>query len=140
MEHIIPEMTDPLGRAWIQPARQDILVGDDTAIMTQATCDRLPDYSATLPSGVYPGKMWKRIEIDAATFAATAYLGWYGADVNGRCSIHWRKIVIGDWQSLYGVYQKKPQDPATATALRMHQYYGIKVKKPGEVIYVSSPT
>lgn len=136
MEHIIPEMTDPLGQCWEQPVRQDILIGDDTAIMPKAAYDQLKEYSTTLPSGVYPGKMWKRIEIDAAApFTVTAYLGWYGMPmgITGRFAIHWRKIVIGDWKALYGTTEAKPAQ----TGVKTQYTWGVGVKKP---LYVANLT
>ena len=60
VNHPIPEMTDPLGTSWHQPLREDITVDAVSATMSQATFDALVEYSMSLPSGVYPGKMWKR--------------------------------------------------------------------------------
>lgn len=57
--HVIPPMTDPLGKHFRQPRREAILVGQDSAFMSHATFAALSDYSTTNPSGVYPGKMWK---------------------------------------------------------------------------------
>ena len=55
----IPQMTDPLGRHWKQPNRDSILIDETHAVMGQRTFDELMTYSSTIPSGVYPGKMWK---------------------------------------------------------------------------------
>lgn len=55
----IPKMTHPLSSGWQQPSRSDILVDCEYAYMTQHTMNQLPTYSATLPTGVYEGKMWK---------------------------------------------------------------------------------
>lgn len=57
--HVVPAMTDPLGKHFRQPRREAILIGQDTAFMSRATFDKLSEYSTTNPSGVYPGKMWK---------------------------------------------------------------------------------
>ena len=58
--HPIPPMTDPQGKYWDQPPRFDILMDDKHALMTQATFGKLQDYSSSIPTGAYPGKMWKR--------------------------------------------------------------------------------
>src|SRR5262245_65416000 len=61
---------------WPQPAREEILIDETHAVMEGATLDRLSEYSASIPSGVYPGKMWARRvvrRLDAADWA----VGWY---------------------------------------------------------------
>ncbi|WP_405126732.1 hypothetical protein [Ralstonia pseudosolanacearum] len=86
-------MTDPLGRHWEQPARTEILVDSEHAVMSRASFNRLADYSRSRPSGVYPGKMWKSITCDGMP-----YLCWYGI-VEGRddlCSNNVRQILICD--------------------------------------------
>lgn len=55
----IREITDPLGRYWKQPKVSEILVDDDCAIMSLDAFNLLATYSASIPSGVYCGKMWK---------------------------------------------------------------------------------
>lgn len=87
---MIPTITDPLGRHWRQPPLTEVLVDEEHAVMTRSTFDRLAEYSATLPSGVYPGKMWK------AVYGAVAFLRWYGI-VDGRpdlCSNNQRLILV----------------------------------------------
>ncbi|QIX18365.1 hypothetical protein [Burkholderia multivorans] len=87
---MIPPITDPLGRYWRQPPRSEILVDDEHAIMTRSTFEKLAEYSATRPSGVYPGKMWRAVYDDGA------YLRWYGI-VDGRpdlCSNNQRLILL----------------------------------------------
>ena len=60
--NVIPPMTDPSGRSWRQPSLSAITVNDTHALMDQAAFDRLKEYSYSLPSGVYEGKLWKRHE------------------------------------------------------------------------------
>jgi hypothetical protein len=100
----IPAMTDPLGRHWEQPRRQDIEIDRDHAIMTRATFDQLPAYNATSPSGVYPGKMWRRFN-GAADLAFLRRGGrpewclcWYGPSARGPewCTTHMRTILLSD--------------------------------------------
>lgn len=89
--HIIPPITDPLGRNWPQPSLDGILVDDTHAVMTHATFNALLEYSRSTPSGVYPGKMWKAVMKDR-----TAYLCWFGI-IEGQpdlCSNNAREILI----------------------------------------------
>jgi hypothetical protein len=100
--HPIPEMTDPLGTSWHQPSREAITVDDVTATMSQATFDALAEYSASQPSGVYPGKMWKRHDgVHDREFIACGgqpvwVLCWY--DFIDRdpeyCGTKWRRIIV----------------------------------------------
>ncbi len=88
---MIPPITDPLGRYWKQPPLDAIAIDDTHAIMDQAAFKRLPEYSQSRPTGVYPGKMWKAI-----TATGEAYLCWYGI-VEGRddlCSNNHRLILL----------------------------------------------
>ncbi len=56
---VIPPMTHPYGKYWKQPPLSEISVDDERAAMTHETFMALPEYSATNPSGVYDGKMWR---------------------------------------------------------------------------------
>lgn len=57
--NVIPVITDPLGAHWQQPEIDDIEVDDTHALMSKSSFDKLLEYSTTIPSGVYIGKMWK---------------------------------------------------------------------------------
>lgn len=61
MTQKIPPMTNPLGKYWEQPNRSEILIEDESAIMLNSTFEKLKNYSHSIPSGVYEGKMWKSI-------------------------------------------------------------------------------
>lgn len=100
MDHLIPPMDDTRSSFWQQPSRTEILVTGDHAAMTQAAFDQLSEYSRSMPSGVYPGKMWKLFTEDN-----TPYLCWYGivADNPDVCSNNYRKVVLYDWKALLGV-------------------------------------
>lgn len=92
MNHI-PPMTDPLGRYWNQPSVDQITLDDTHALMDGRAFNGLANYSASLPSGVYPGKMWKAVFNDG-----TAQLRWYGI-VEGRpdiCSNNCREILVAE--------------------------------------------
>lgn len=88
---MIPEMTDPLGKHWRQPKREEIALDDvGQAAMSKETFDLLPEYSASRPSGVYEGKMWK-----ARGGEHYWLLFWYGpSDKPEMCSINHRVIVF----------------------------------------------
>lgn len=88
---MIPPIEHPLGRHWSQPDPSTILVDDTHAVMTRQQFDELAEYSRSMPSGVYPGKMWKCITRDDVP-----YLCWYGI-VEGRpdlCSNNSRQILL----------------------------------------------
>ena len=87
---MIPVITDPLGKYWDQPSLDDIAIDDDVAMMTPKAFDELLDYSASIPSGKYAGKMWK------ACYRDGWYLRWYEDDPEDASSlfIRRRKIVV----------------------------------------------
>lgn len=87
----IPEMIDPLGRFWEQPDRKDIVIDDNYAAMTKITLNKLKNYSASTPSGVYNGKMWR------AESGTVNYLRWYGDSSDPhKCTIYTRIILLLD--------------------------------------------
>jgi len=103
--HAIPEMTDPMGRYWDQPDRSLIEVDDTHALMSLRTFRELKEYSASNPSGVYPGKMWKQRQdgIYDREFLALGgkqkwLLCWYGLSEKGPgwCSICHRTVRLLD--------------------------------------------
>lgn len=102
---MIPAITHPKGRYWTQPSREAILVDDVHALMTEAVFERLPEYSATVPTGVYEGKMWRRHDGLYANIERRQrnlpdgpqewLLCWYGpSDQPDHCSINYRKILL----------------------------------------------
>lgn len=106
--HVVPAMTDPLGRHWNQPRRDAILIGQDSAFMSHATFSELPEYSTSTPSGVYPGKMWKAelfkivtVKVDGRIEKRRQHTGvwelrWFGI-VPGNdkvCSNNFRRIAL----------------------------------------------
>ena len=56
----IPRMTHPLSKVWQQPDRSEITVDDKYALMDRKAFSRLKEYSSSIPSALYVGKMWKR--------------------------------------------------------------------------------
>lgn len=58
-EQIIPPITDPLGKHWQQPHRRFIELDDTHALMSEQTFKGLKEYSTSIPTGRYEGKMWK---------------------------------------------------------------------------------
>jgi hypothetical protein len=87
---MIPEMTEPLGRYWRQPADiRDAPIDDKTVLLTPYQFAELHNYSATMPSGVYPGKCWRRQSREGW------HLGWYGVDPDPKfCTNNWRRIEV----------------------------------------------
>ncbi len=89
--HVIPPMTDEMGKYWKQPDRHDIIVDATHALMSQIAFDQLHDYSHSQPSGVYPGKMWKLNNERGPQW----WLAWFGeSDKPGYVSNHRRKILV----------------------------------------------
>lgn len=88
----IPPMTDPLSKHWQQPSSDGILIDAHHAVMDMKTFDALAEYSSSVPSGVYPGKMWKAIASDGRKF-----LRWFGvADDTRLCTCNQREILIAE--------------------------------------------
>lgn len=84
---------------WCQPKREDILVDNQFAIMSQETFDQLMEYSTTNPIGIYDGKMWK----STGKFK-NSFLKWYApTDYLNSTHICARMIRIMDWKNLMGV-------------------------------------
>jgi len=88
-ENIIPEITHPLGKHWDQPSKDNILIDDKNALMSEKDFNELKEYSCSVPSGAYEGKMWKNY--DGTNWG----LVWYGESENpDNASINYRKIII----------------------------------------------
>ena len=88
-EQIIPPITDLSGQSWKQPHRRYIELDKTHALMSEQTFKGLPEYSYTIPTGKYEGKMWR------ANKYGKWYLAWYGpAPEPGYLSIEWREILI----------------------------------------------
>lgn len=86
---MIPVMDDPLGKYWDQPCDIRSAPMDEThVLLTEQQFRDLHEYSATLPSGVYPGKCWKRKE-------QSWLLVWFGIAADPTsCTIEHRLILI----------------------------------------------
>ena len=90
----IPEITDPMGKNWRQPSTKDIEIDDTHALMSESTLKQMPEYSCSIPSGVYPGKMWIRKK-DYHDESKGYWLCWFGeSDVPGYVSNHHREIIV----------------------------------------------
>lgn len=85
----IPKITDKRGMSWNQPYRRYIEIDEEYALMTKQTFEGLREYSLTIPSGKYEGKMWK------ANRGGTWYLYWYDHDDNPEMiKIERREILL----------------------------------------------
>ena len=90
-DEIIPDMIHPLGKYWQQPNRDSILIDDKHALMSKHSLGELYEYSASIPTGVYTGKMWK------AKVLGKWFLRWFGNENNkGLLPILSRKILINE--------------------------------------------
>lgn len=88
-EQIIPPITDPRGKGWKQPHRRFIEMDDESALMSEQTFKALKEYSTSLPSGQYAGKMWK------AKVGDKWYLRWYSdSDRPEYININNREILV----------------------------------------------
>ena len=90
MNNIIPDMVHPLGKHWQQPNRDNILIDDTHALMSERCLGELHDYSTSIPTGVYEGKMWKAHKklLDAWV------LRWYDHIEGKYMTIETREIII----------------------------------------------
>jgi hypothetical protein len=88
---VIPPMTDPLGEYWDQPPRENITIDGEFARMTKADLELLKDYTHTIPTGKYLGKMWKMRKDDKW------HLLWYDIDPDPKfLAIPHREIFLID--------------------------------------------
>jgi len=94
-EKVIPVMDHPLGRAWSQPKRQDIIINATQAFISARSFNCLHNYSHSLPSGVYSGKMWKQLTRDKSQVEHW-WLCWFvdSTVYPNSCTTNRRKIVI----------------------------------------------
>lgn len=95
-DNVIPPMTHPLSRGWDQPNTALVAIDDTTSAMPNSVFTRLMEYSSTMPSGAYEGKMWK-----AHVLSKTEnfwQLRWYGYSKigPGHVSNNVRRIVLTD--------------------------------------------
>lgn len=103
MNNTIPPITDPMSRSWRQPASSSILIDDTHALLTPGAFSSLSEYSSSMPSGVYPGKMWKRhdgaFDRHCKPEDRQWLLVWYGeCDDPKLCSINRRIILLSEGQ------------------------------------------
>jgi len=72
----IPAMIDPLSKYWEQPDHKKLTFQTDRVLMTKETINDLKEYSTSIPTGAYIGKMWKLKDKKGWT------LCWYGKHSN----------------------------------------------------------
>lgn len=97
----IPPMTHELSSCWRQPEPAAIRLDDQHAYMSNATFEDLKEYSASIPTGAYEGKMWKRHngafdrEFLAKGGQPSWQLCWYGySELPNQVGIYRREIVV----------------------------------------------
>ena len=79
-------------------ARMALLLDDETAVVDRRTFEALPTYSATLPTGAFVGKLWKRREPERTDLPATWWLGEYAAHPSdaSKVLIVWRLLLVAE--------------------------------------------
>jgi hypothetical protein len=95
--NVIPEMTDPRGKHWQQPADIRDADMDSTFVrLTQRQVADLPEYSSSYPSGMYDGKCWLR-EGEDEEERTVRWLCWYEPHSDPKkIGIGFREISIID--------------------------------------------
>lgn len=99
---MIPPITHPLGKYWKQPDSSSVIINDEYALVTEQVFENLPEYSQTIPTGAYEGKMWKAEYQPClyGKFTRTGkwFLRWFGySDKPEMVSNNQRKILIIDF-------------------------------------------
>lgn len=101
---VVPAIEHPLGRHWDQPDPKRIVFDrHGRALMSRRDFEALHNYSTTLPSGVYEGKMWRRQAMTKGEYwnrvPATPerwFVCWYDATPGdpATCTVHSREIDL----------------------------------------------
>ena len=80
-----------------QPSRAYVIVDGPYAMVDEYWFKRLPEYSASIPTGVWFGKMWKARwgDPDGMGKYGGWYLRWYGPHKNPKlAAIEQRHLVV----------------------------------------------
>ncbi len=87
----VPFIRNLYGKSWKQPDPRRFAFDDKSVLISTADWEALHRYDCSMPTGVYPGKMWRRTEPDGNKF-----LGWYGYSSKGPdfCSNNWRAVLF----------------------------------------------
>lgn len=88
---MIPEMTDPLSKYWVQPDRSEVTLIGKNAYMSEEAAKKLHRYDTSLPTGVYVGKMWAKGNRKDDSLK----LGWYDHVEGDQMMIEWRDLFVG---------------------------------------------
>jgi hypothetical protein len=96
--HVVPPITELVGRSWRQPNRARIVIDDAYAYMTRSAFEDLAEYSHSMPTGVYDGKMWRsQYATRRGGPFVLFYLHWYAPSTKGdpsMCSTMTREVVF----------------------------------------------
>lgn len=84
----VPPMTHPLSSAWDQPDPNVWLFDDTHVVLPESDFRKLLEYSASYPTGVYQGKMWR------AQAHGDWYLCWYDDPIRGLAPIQVRRVLF----------------------------------------------
>lgn len=95
---VVPQITEPMGRNWRQPDRSRIVMDETHAFMTRRAFEELAEYSHSMPTGVYDGKMWRsQYATRRGGPFALFYIHWYAPSIIGdptMCSTMTREVVF----------------------------------------------
>lgn len=88
---MIPPIINHLGLGWSQPDHREWLFDDTHVVMPARDLEQLRDYSASRPTGVYPGKVWR----DKSAFDAHWRVCWWAESPESHqlCRMHSRLAV-----------------------------------------------
>ncbi len=86
----IPDCINPLSSYWDQPKNTDIEIDSIYAMMSQESFDELKNYSTSVPTGVYAGKMWKSQD----RISKVWYLRWWTEYPSDPSQCIWDQRVI----------------------------------------------
>lgn len=120
----IPPMTDPLSVHWEQPSLDSLVLTPERAHMTIETFERLQNYSGTVPSGVYDGKMWSANLREGHKGIKERWLRWYGPSTNGdsgMCKVYQRRVYIvspAEFDALKAAERARSEEAVAALAVR----------------------
>lgn len=87
----VPPITDRRGNAWKQPNPKEFAFDEhnDYVLMTFKQFEQLREFSETIPTSIYSGKMWRGSD-DGQTW----FLHWW--DESQRTKHHLREIILVD--------------------------------------------
>lgn len=113
-DKIIPTITHELGAGWRQPDRKKIFIGDKFAFMTEKTLKELYNYSGSIPTGVYEGKMWRSESVIKKLNKTINYLRWWTVSEDpNKCKNEVREVSLiteSDYENYIKINESKKNE------------------------------